>query len=197
LITDWEIGGIEGCCFGRDEKAVVYVGDEIVRFLLKFYKWIYWLLPVGLGAVGWRMGRWLGMVGGIFLGLILAVVFWARMYMLVFRSKLERRRGEMEKLSTEELTKIAADPKAREMAFAIGALDKRGIQVRPSLESLCELLVSPNQNMRRHAMTVMFGIYPEEFSKIGEGSSSEDSAEMWRKRVAKLGVSDGSGTDQS
>lgn len=32
----------------------------------------------------------------------------------------------------------------------------------------------------------MFGIYPKEFAKIGEGSSPADSAEQWRVRVALL-----------
>ncbi len=89
-------------------------------------------------------------------------------------------------MSNAELTRIATNPLALNMAFAVGELESRGIEAGPSFDSLRELLVSDNQSVRAHAMTMLFALYPDVFAKVAIGASSSDSAELWRERFAAL-----------
>ncbi len=150
---------------------------------------LLWLLPIVLAVLGWHWIGWLGVPPGLVLGYVAANVVWVTQRVSTFRTRLTERRRRAAELSSEELRAIASDPTAPEMAFAIGELDKRGIHVRPSLESLLALLTSPEAGRRILGMTLMFGIYPEVFAKIGQGSSSADPPDVWRARIAALGDS--------
>jgi hypothetical protein len=92
----------------------------------------------------------------------------------------------MRTLSTEQLRDIAADPMSRDLGFAIGELDRRGIEARPSLESLLALLTSPNSNRRGLGLSLLAGCYPSVVEQFGLGCSSADAPEVWQARIAAL-----------
>jgi len=163
--------------------------------IVTIFRWILRLLPVAFGIIGWHFGHWFGMAAGVCGGAVLAVIIWCYGYIQAFRWRLLRRRGEMAKLSTEDLRRIAVDPTASEMAFAMEELSKRGEKVRPSLESLFDLLESPLSNRRVLGMSLLFGLYPAVHAKIPKGASSSDPPEVWRSRLAALrGNETGTGT---
>src|SRR5439155_1818011 len=107
-------------------------------------------------------------------------------YWLAASARLRRQRREMADLPTERLKELAFDPTSREMPFAMGELKNRGIDARPSLESVCELLVSQEHNRRALGISLLFGLYPAVFAKIGHDASSTDSPEVWRGRLAAM-----------
>ena len=156
----------------------------MMRLLRTIQGWLFRLLPIALGVVGWRVAHWFGMLVGLFVGAILAIAFWLGSYYLAASAGLRRQRREMADLATERLKELAVDPTSREMPFAMGELKNRGIDARPSLESVCELLVSPQHNRRALGISLLFGLYPKVFAKIGDDASSTDPPEVWRDRLA-------------
>jgi uncharacterized membrane protein YccC len=150
------------------------------------YGWLLRLLPIGLGVVGWYSSRWFGMFVGVFAGCILAVAVWVSVLYISLSVRMTRRMREVEAMASERLTEVAADPTSRDLGFAIGELEKRGIKTRPSLASVCELLMSPDSNRRGLGMSLMFGFYPKVWAQIAEDSSSDDPPDVWRKRLAAL-----------
>jgi len=154
--------------------------------LLTIYRLMLRLLPIAGGVVGWYEARWIGMFAGLCLGAVLAVAVWMILYTMSAKRRIGRQRREMAELSTERLKEIAADPSNRALGFAMGELKNRGIDARPSLDSVCALLTSAEQGRRVQGMTTLFGLYPEVFAKIGEDASSDDSPEVWRARLAGI-----------
>jgi hypothetical protein len=156
-------------------------------FLLRtIYGWFLRLLPVALAVVGWHIARWMGMLAGALIGCVAAIAIWGFLYYVAVSTRLKRRLRDTAELSTERLLQLAVDPTAPNMAFAMSELKKRGIDARPSLESLCELLISPESNRRGLGMGLLFGMYPDFWAKIATGSSSNDSPEVWRSRLAAV-----------
>jgi hypothetical protein len=157
-----------------------------MRILQNIYGWLLRLLPIALAALGWRIDHWVGMFAGVLLGCILALVIWGSVYYCLLSARLKRQMQNAAKLPTERLIELAEDPTSREMAFAMGELQKRGIDARPTRQSLCELLTSPQSNRRGLGMSLLFGMYPDFWAKISEGSSSGDPPEVWRSRLAAV-----------
>ena len=89
-------------------------------------------------------------------------------------------------LPTERLREIAADPIDPDLGFAIGELERRGIEEKPSLQSLFGLLTSANSNRRGYGMSLLMALYPEVWSKVAVDSSNLDAPEVWRSRIAAL-----------
>jgi len=142
-----------------------------------FYSLLLRLIPIGLGFAGWHFAGWLGAIGGFFIGCFAAVGLWATGYSIGFNKRLRKQREEMSKLSIEQLQTIATDPMAKNMAAAMSELDRRGIEARPSLESIFQLLTSSDGRQRGMALTLLT-LYPAAFSKIQDGWSSNDAPEF-------------------
>lgn len=160
----------------------------MVRLSRILYCWGPWAIPVGLCILGWRFGGWLGMAGGAIVGLLLAVVAWVGVYYLALSHRLRRRRVAVSKLSTGALNEIVADPTSRELGLAMEELQSRGIQARPSIESLCSLLLAANSNRRGLAMSLFHATYPKLWARVaGDGHwSNMDPPEVWEARVARI-----------
>jgi hypothetical protein len=155
----------------------------VPRFL---YRLALRLIPV-LGCwLGWRFGGWLGAAAGGAVGCGAAIVIWGAIYYLTLRLSLQRRQRTVRALPTERLWEIAADPISRDLAFAIGELERRGFEAGPTLDSLLSLLTSDDSNRRGLGMPLLMVFYPHVWSKISRGSSNMDSAEVWRSRIAAL-----------
>lgn len=156
------------------------------------HRWLLLLIPrvapVVLAILGWYFWRWPGLIIGFVAGCVAWFVLWIVAFVLISSARLRRLKAEMSALSTEELQKIATDPSRREMGFAIAELERRGIKrVRPSLESLFELLTSPQPNKRALGFSQLAAIYPSTWAKIcKDGDSSTDPPEVWRERIAAL-----------
>jgi hypothetical protein len=151
-------------------------------------RWIPRLIPIIVGVVGWYLARWSGAVIGFVVGCLIAVISWATGYYFLAKARLQKRMLEISGLSDEQLKKIAINPTSRDMGLAIGELESRGLKnIRPSVESLFELLTSSDANRRALGYSQLFAIYPSIFAKIAkDGSSSSDAPEVWRERIATL-----------
>jgi hypothetical protein len=147
------------------------------------------LAPIVLIIIGWRFWGWPGAILGLAVGCLVWFLLWIVGYYFFFRARLQNQRQKMAVLSTEELKKIAVDPSCRDMAFAIGELERRGVKnIRPSAESLLDLLTSDNPNWRAVGFSNLSIMHPSVFKKIAtEGCSSSDAPEVWRERIAALG----------
>jgi hypothetical protein len=157
-----------------------------MKFLVILYRWLLCLTPFALGVLGWHVAHWFGMVTGICVGCVLAITIWVVVYYQIMQLRLKRHLREVEKFSTERLRAIASDPTSCDLGFAIGELNRRGLEARPSLESLRQLLISAESNRRALGMSLLFAMYPSVWSKIAKGSSSADSSEIWRNRFAAI-----------
>ena len=147
------------------------------------------LIPVGLCILGWYTAHLLGAIIGFIVGCLLGFVAWATAYYFLNLADMRKRRSDMCSLSDEQLKAIATNPTAAGMGFAMMELESRGIKdIHPSVESLLELLVSPNANTRALGYGLLGPLYPDISAKIaGEGTSSIDAPEVWRERIAALG----------
>ena len=155
----------------------------VCRFI---YGVVLWLTPFACCMLGWRFGGCLGAIAGVAVGCIFAIVAWGAMYFQTRRRELQRRQRAVSALSTETLREIAADPTLPDLCFAIGELDRRGVEAGPSLQSLFSLLTSANSNHRGLGLSLLMAFYPQVWSKIPVGSSNMDAAEVWRSRIAAL-----------
>ena len=146
------------------------------------------LIPIILCVVGWYLARWPGAVIGLVIGCLMAVISWATGYYFPAKARLQKRMLEISGLSDDQLKKIAVNPASRDMGLAIGELERRGLKnIRPSVESLFELLTSSDANRRALGYSQLFAIYPSIFAMIAkDGSSSSDAPEVWRGRIATL-----------
>ncbi len=72
------------------------------------------------------------------------------------------------------------------MGFAISELDRRGIVALPSLESILDLVQSPDSNQRGRAIGLLGAIYPTIFARLPKGSSNLDTPEVWRDRLRAM-----------
>lgn len=160
----------------------------MVRLYRILYRWGPWAIPVGLCILGWRFGGWLGMAGGVIVGLLLAVVAWGGVYYVAFSHRLRRKRAAVSKLSTDTLKGIVADPASGELGFAMEELQSRGVQARPSVESLCSLLLAADSNRRGLAMSLFHAMYPKLWARVaGDGHwSNMDPPEVWEARVTRI-----------
>jgi hypothetical protein len=157
-----------------------------MKLLRSLFGLLLWLAPAICGILGWSFGGWLGAITGAAVGFVGAIAAWCVLFYFVRRAQIQRSYREVSALPTEELRKIAADPASRQLGFAMGELKRRGIEMRPSLESILALLTSDNSGRRGVAMGLMSVMYPSVWSKISDGSSSWDSSEVWRARIASL-----------
>jgi hypothetical protein len=151
--------------------------------------WLVWLTPILGAVIGWLVAGWLGGLVGLVAGLLAwlaLLVLWVVAYGVAFSRYLDRRRECMRRLSNEQLRQIASDPISRDLGFAIGELDRRGIDARPSLESLLALLTSSDSCRRGRGLSLLHGLYPSVLGQFGMGCSSADAPEVWRARVAAL-----------
>jgi len=155
-----------------------------MRVIRTIYALLLRFFPIALAILGWYTARWLGMLAGIVLGGLGSVAIWAVVHYVALSSRLKRRMRDVRAMSTERLTELATDPTSRDMGFAMGELEKRGVEARPSFAAVCELLTAPDPNLRGQGMSLMFALYPEAFARIGKGASSADSPEVWRERLA-------------
>lgn len=143
------------------------------------------LIIITSAAVGWFFARWSGIAIGFFIGCLIGVLAWAVVYFVLAKSRRTKLFSEIASLSDEDLKMIAVDPTHRNFGYAIMELDRRGITVRPSIETLLELLTSSNPNRRAIGYSNLGIIYPMVFEKLaGEGTSSSDSPEVWQQRIA-------------
>jgi hypothetical protein len=159
------------------------------KFDSNITNWLLYLLPrlipISLAIVGWYLARWTGAAFGFFVGCLLAVVAWATAFYHLRKAQRMKRKTEISVLSDEQLKKFAVDPTSRDFGYAITELDRRGITVRPSVETLLELLTSSNPNRRAIGYSNLGIMYPIVFEKLaGQGSSSSDSPEVWQQRIA-------------
>ncbi|HSY20353.1 MAG TPA: hypothetical protein VK815_18560 [Candidatus Acidoferrales bacterium] len=145
------------------------------------------LIVVILAWLGWYLGHWQGAIIGFVIGCAIGLLSWMAIYYFQAKARFQKQSQEISGLSDEQLKKIATDPTNRDIGFAIGELERRGIKnVHPSLESLFELLTSPNANQRALGMTLLDAFYPSTSAKIAKGSSSSDAPEVWRERISAL-----------
>ncbi|HXI73113.1 MAG TPA: hypothetical protein VNN22_22465 [Verrucomicrobiae bacterium] len=146
------------------------------------------LIVVILAGLGWHWGHWPGAITGFGIGCAIGLFSWMAIYYFLRKKQLQQRSQEISGLSDEQLKKIAADPANRDIGFAIGELERRGIKnIRPTVQSLFDLLTSDNANKRALGFSQLFAIYPDTFAKIvKEGSSSSDAPEVWRERISAL-----------
>jgi hypothetical protein len=143
------------------------------------------LIPIALSIVGWNLARWTGAAIGFFIGCLIAVVSWAIAYYHLRKMQRRKRMAEISALSDEQLKKIAVDPTSRDFGYAIPELNRRGINIRPSVETLFELLTSSNPNRRAIGYSNLAIMYPTTFEKVAkQDSSSADTPEVWRERIA-------------
>jgi hypothetical protein len=140
------------------------------------------LTPIVLCVFGWYLAHWLGAIIGFVIGCPLALII----YYFLRKSQIQKRKLEISGLSDEQLKAIAVDPASRDLGHAIAELERRGIKnIRPSMESLFELLASPNTNRRALGYSYLSIMYPTAFAKIAKtDSSSSDAPEVWRERIA-------------
>lgn len=193
---------------------VIWVVRSLVGVAMKRFGFLYrWLLRLVLivgisyaclfmcfaigwpGAVfgaifGWLAGGWLGAVLGFIVGPVAWTVLWAIGHYIVLRTRLRRRLEKVSKLSTEQLCRIAEEPTSPDLGFALSELDRRGIEARPSLESLLALLASSHSNRRGLGLSLLHSFYPSVAAKLPRGSSNMDGPDIWRQRLA--GLSDAS-----
>ena len=146
------------------------------------------LIPIILIVIGWYLARWSGAVIGFVTGCLMAVILWTTGHYFLAKARIRRRLLEISSLSDEQLKEIAVNPTSSGLGFAIAELERRGIKnIRPSIESLCELLTSQNANRRALGHAHLSIMYPSTFAKIAkDGSSSSDAPEVWRERIAAL-----------
>ena len=158
-----------------DEKPIRQ--SWLLRYVLR-------LIIIMSAVVGWFLGNWHGAAIGFFIGCVIGVVAWSAIYFVLAKSRRTKRFSEIASLSDEDLKNIAVDPTHRDFGYAIMELDRRGITVRPSVETLLELLLSPNPNRRAIGYSNLGIIYPTVFEKVaGQGTSSSDSPEVWQQRI--------------
>lgn len=148
-------------------------------------RWAPPAIIVTCGIVGWHIAHWVGLIIGLVLGIPLALVSWCGIYYVAVRVDLKQRRHAMSLTATEDLKKIVSDPSSGNLGFAMEELRRRGIKSRPSLDAMCELLVSDDSRRRGLAMSLFSAIYPELWSRcVVTGWSNMDSPEIWKSRVA-------------
>src|SRR5438094_228190 len=100
------------------------------------------------GALGWYIAGWRGALVGLFAGSVVWIIL-ATGYHVAWMLRLTKRRQQrMSKLSNEELRQMVTKPTGPDAMSAILELDRRGIEARPSLDSLFPLLTSPDRNRR-------------------------------------------------
>jgi len=146
------------------------------------------LIVVILASLGWYLDHSRGAAIGFVVGCAIGLVSWVVIYYYLRKSQLQKRSQEISGLSDEQLKKIATNPANHDIGLAIGELERRGIKnIRPSLETLFDLLTSPDANRRALAFSQLFAIYPATFAKVAKvGSSSSDAPEVWRERISAL-----------
>jgi len=93
-------------------------------------------------------------------------------------------RARVSRLSTAELQEIAATPSHPDFGFAFVALARRGIQAKPELKSLLDMLVSSDASVRGRGLSYLFAFYPQ--VRFQNGASSSDSPEIWRERISRM-----------
>lgn len=149
-------------------------GYKMFNLLLRF-------VPIVLCALGWYLAHWFGAIIGFVIGFPLALTI----YYFLRKNQIRNRKLEISSLSDEQLKAIAVDPASRDLGYAIAELEYRGIKnIRPAMESLFELLTSPNPNRRALGYSYLSIMYPTAFAKIAEkDSSSSDTPEVWQKRI--------------
>jgi hypothetical protein len=140
-----------------------------------------------LGAVlGWFVARWSGAAVGLLVGSVLWLILWLIGKLTVTHMRTNKARRKLATYSTEQLRKMVAEPASPEVGFAIVELDRRGIEARPSLESLFPLLTSPDVSQRTLGMWLLDFVDPPIDHHLLIGASNSDSPEVWRERLARL-----------
>jgi hypothetical protein len=144
------------------------------------------LIPIATGIIGWHFASWMGVIIGFVIGCLMAVILWGTGYYFLAKARIRKQRLRISTLPTEQLQKIAIDPTSPDLGVAIGELERRGFKkIRPSLESLFELITSTDRNKWGLGLGLLFAMYPSACAKIAkEGSSSSDEPEVWRERIA-------------
>jgi len=162
------------------------LSDILYRWI--FYRCLPWAIIICISILGWHWGGWLGFIGGGAVGLVLAVVTWYAFYYLAFSRRLRRRHLEVSKLSTDVLKEIVANAKSPDLGFAMGELNKRGFDARPSVESLCSLLLAGDSNSRGFGMVLLQATYPDLWHRFvfAERWSNLDPPDVWRERVNRI-----------
>jgi hypothetical protein len=147
----------------------------------KLFNLLLRMVPIALGALGWYLAHWFGAIIGFAIGFPLALII----YYFQRKNQIQKRKLEISGYSDEQLKAIAVDPTSCDLGYAIAELERRGIKnIRPSIDSLFELLTSPNANRRALGFSYLSIMYPPAFAKmVKEGSSSSDAPEIWRERI--------------
>ena len=144
-----------------------------------------------VGAItGWLLAGWPGLVLGLVAGPVVWLILWGIRSYIAARLRFERRYRWVSKLSTEQPCMIASEPTSADLGVALMELDRRGVEARPSLESLLPLLTSPNQNRRGLGMSLLLGLYPSVLARLPSGASNANAPEVWRERLAALDDAD-------
>jgi hypothetical protein len=113
-------------------------------------------------------------------------VVWAIGHYIVVRARIRRRVQSASKLSVEQLYRITEDPTSPDLGFALSELDRRGIEARPSLESVLALLTSSHSNRRGLGLSLLHALYPSVAAKLPRESSNADGPDVWRERLNGL-----------
>ena len=185
------------------------VRSHVTLAMMQLGRLYRWFLPLGMivvigytclimcfaigwpGAVlgaffGWLVAGWLGAVLGFATGPVAWTVVWAIGYYIVVGTRTRRRLDTVRHLSTEQLCRIAEEPTSPNLGFALGELERRGVEAHPSLESLLALLTSSQSNRRGLGLSLLLALYPSAAAKLPPGSSNADGPDVWRERLAGL-----------
>jgi hypothetical protein len=135
---------------------------------------------------GWLAGGWLGAVLGFVAGPVVWTAVWVIGHWIGMSRRINRQLEKVAKLPTEQLCRIAEDPTSPDLGFALGELGRRGIEARPSLESLLALLTSVQSSRRGLGLSLLHALYPSVAAKLPMGSSNAEGPDVWRQRLAGL-----------
>ncbi len=172
--------------FNRLKSIIAWIGVFSVMAVF-FSLAVGWPGGVLGSIVGWFVSGWRGVLIGFVSGSVLWLILSTGYHLTLTLLLANRIRRRVSKLSTEELCKILAEPTGHDVAFAMLELERRGIEARPSLESLSSLLTSPSRNLRGLGMSLLFATYPSLYEEEALKSASNlDLPEVWRERVAIL-----------
>jgi hypothetical protein len=148
-------------------------------------------LLIVAGGIGFAVEGWTG--AGVFpvaliMGGVGLVVAWPVVDVAVtgwrHSEQIGNARTRVSRLPTDELKMISASPRHADFSFAYAVLASRGIDMKPEMSVLLEMLMSPDAPTRGKGMSFLHAFYPE--VHLPSGSSSQDGPEVWRERVVAI-----------
>jgi hypothetical protein len=150
------------------------------------YGWLVRIAFIGGAVLGWFAARWPGVLIGLIAGSIASLVLWVRGQYVAARERVRTHLRDMSEISPDQLRRMVRDPIWPDAGFAAAELARRGIDERPSIESLFALLTAPDSQQRALGMSLLSSFFPEVGQRMLAGWSSSDSPKLWRERVESM-----------